>query len=430
MPTETEVNTRLDRRERFRIYMQKLNPTAPAQTVIELGLASTDLHESLYEKLAARADLDPGSQQLLVGGIGSGKTTELLLAQRWLNEKQESVCLFIDISAETDLSGLHSGAIVAGFGVHLSRAFRNSAAGKGLSKIDSSEVKKYTDEVKHFAFGKTESIWVPDDDYPEQEYEPDEEPDYEPDYEPGHYVRRTTPGKLQPPFPALQRDLKEITKALEFFISRLRSQQLDTVVIFDGLDRLLTPEKFWSVVHQDFRALRSLGVAVLAAAPLSVLYGKGRSVTDHFDRVHHIASVSIDPGKTAKLKSVLVQRGAAELALRPDIERIAKASGGVLRDLITLARDAGEAAYLDGSDGIKSTHVRAAAKQLGEGYLRGLSAGQLKLLRKLARDRSIDLSSEPAVELLATRRILEYSATDFRVHPALEPLIKLKEENA
>lgn len=424
MPTETEIQVNSQRRERFRTYMQRLNPTAPAQTVIDLGLALKDLHESLYETLAARADLDPGSQQLLVGGIGSGKTTELLLAQQWLKEKQGSVCLYIDISSETDLSGLNSGALLAGFGVHLSRAFKNTGLEKSLPTEASSELKKFGNEVKHFAFGKTESVWVPDEDF----QEPD--PDYEPDYEPGQWVTRTKPGKLTPPFPALQRDVREITKALEFFISSLGTQGFDTVVIFDGLDRLLTPEKFWAVVHQDFKALRALRVAVLAAAPLSVLYGTGRSVADHFDRVHHIPAVQADPGKTNKLKSVLVQRGAAELAHGAELQRISRASGGVLRDLITLARDAAEASYLDGSDEIKAVHVKAAAKQLGEGYLRGLGAGQLRLLRKLVRDRSIDISSDLAIELLVTRRILEYSATDFRAHPALEPLVRVKGENA
>lgn len=428
MLSESPTETKSDRRERFRIYMQKLNPTAPARTVLDLGLAVQDLHESLYETLAARADLDPGSQQLLVGGIGSGKTTELLLAQRWLGERRESVCLYIDISSETDLSGLNSGAVLAGFGVHLARAFRKSGFESALSEELRSELESFQQELKHFAFGKTETKWVPDHDGAE---EPDYDPsDHEPDYEPGHFVQRTTPGKLKPPFPALQRDIKDIRKALEFFVSALRAQGFDTVVIFDGLDRLLTPEKFWSVVHQDFRALRGLGVAVLAAAPLSVLYGRGRSVADHFDRVHHIATVKVDPGKTTKLKSVLIQRGAADLAQRAEIERIAKASGGVLRDLVTLARDAGETAYLDGSDEIKAAHVKAAAKQMGQGYMRGLGPAHLKVLRKLGRDRSIDVTSEIAVELLVTRRVLEYSATDFRVHPTLEPLVRSRTENA
>ena len=101
--------------------MRKLNPTAPPQTTIEAGLAVEDLHGSLFRTLAARADLDPGSQQLVVGGIGSGKTIELLMAARWLEQQGQTLPVYLDISAETDLSGLNSGALLAGFGLRYLR---------------------------------------------------------------------------------------------------------------------------------------------------------------------------------------------------------------------------------------------------------------------------------------------------------------------
>ena len=37
--------------------------------------------------------------------------------------------------------------------------------------------------------------------------------------------------------------------------------------------------------------------------------------------------------------------------------------------------------------------------------------------------KSLDLSQASNVELLVTRRVLEYSSTDFRVHPALLSVI-------
>src|SRR5665647_529340 len=107
------------RRERFREYMRKLNPTAPARLTIDSGLVVEDLHDSLYKTLAARADLEPGSQQLLVGGTGSGKTTELMMAKQWLDRQGQTLSLYIDISSQTDLSGLNSGALLASFGLHM-----------------------------------------------------------------------------------------------------------------------------------------------------------------------------------------------------------------------------------------------------------------------------------------------------------------------
>src|ERR1039457_833062 len=90
------------RRERFREYMRKLNPTAPARLAIDSGLVVENLHGSLYKTLAARADLEPGSQQLLVGGTGSGKTTELLLAKKWLDQQGQALCVYVDISSRSE----------------------------------------------------------------------------------------------------------------------------------------------------------------------------------------------------------------------------------------------------------------------------------------------------------------------------------------
>jgi hypothetical protein len=173
----------------------------------------------------------------------------------------------------------------------------------------------------------------------------------------------------------------------------------------------------------------------MAAAPQSVLYGQGRAVSAHFDRVHQIRALrpELEIGVLAKigflapedshLKSVLTQRGGTELLGQDVVELICGSSGGVLRDLITLARDAGEAAYIEGAEQILVPHANAAIKQLGEAYLRGLGPEQIGILWRLKKERSFDVAASPNIELLVTGRVLEYSATDFRVHPALEPLL-------
>ncbi len=422
MPTTVSKSEQSSkRRGRFREYMRKLNPTAPARTTIESGLVVEDLHGSLFKTLAARADLDPGSQQLLVGGIGSGKTTELLMAEQWLEQQGRTLPVYVDVSSETDLSGLNSGALLAGFGLHLSGAFSSKGLEDSIDTNEKKALQAARGQISEFAFGRTNSVWVP-----EYVYDPDPSDDYgDPnDYEqPGHYVTQTVPGKLKPPFPALQRDIQAIREPLEMVIHAVQARSLDVVVIFDGLDRLISPDRFWAVVYQDFRALRRMGVAVLASAPLSVLYGEGRSISEHFDRIHTILTLSSDPEKNDYLKSVLSHRGGTDLLGPDEVELTCGFSGGVLRDLITLARDAGEAAYIEGSDRILSRHVNSAAKNLGESYRRGLGPEQLKILRRLHKERSFDVASGPSIELLVTGRVLEYSATDFRVHPALGRLI-------
>lgn len=407
------------RRERFREYMRKLNPTAPARLTIDSGLVIEDLHGSLFKTLAARADLEPGSQQLLVGGTGSGKTTELLMAEKWLERAGQTLSLYIDISSETDLSGLNSGALLAGFGLHLARAFEAKNFEKSLGAADKRELKNARHEIEGFAFGTTKSFWV------EDRYGPEPPDDYDDrsNCEPGHYVMERVPGKLQPPIPALQRDIQDIQDPLKAFVTAVQARSLDIVVIFDGLDRIPSPDRFWAVVDQDFRALRQVRVGVMAAAPQSVLYGQGRAVSAHFDRVHQIRALSSEPEDAGHLKSVITQRGGTELLGEDEVEIICDSSGGVLRDLITLARDAGEAAYIEGAEEIQLLHVIAAIKQLGESYLRGLGPEQIGILRRLKREHSFDVAASLNIELLVTGRVLEYSATDFRVHPALEPLL-------
>ena len=221
------------RRERFRVYMSGLNPTAPAWMTIRSGLALEDLHGSLFKTLAARADLEPGSQQLLVGGIGSGKTTELLMTDKWLYDQSHSLPVYVDISSQTDLSGLNSGALLAGFGLRLASMFSVRGLEAALDDSKKAELSAAETEIAEFAFGKTESEWLPDgEDYGEYHEEG------------GRTVTWRVPGKLKPVFPALQRDIEAIREPLEKFIAAIQAQSLDVVVIFDGLDRLISLDRF------------------------------------------------------------------------------------------------------------------------------------------------------------------------------------------
>jgi hypothetical protein len=404
----------VERRIKFRVYMRSFNPTTPARSVIEAGLVFEDLHRKLYRNLAGRADLEPGSQQLLVGGIGSGKTTELLLAANWFQSQGDGLPLYIDITAETDLSGLNSGSLLASFGIHLGRRLsHNPEMAKKLMATNS--------KVKEYAYGKKQRIWVSHED---EDWESEEE-EYDPS---GYYTTLSVPGKLKPPLPALQRDIREIRNPLEELLTAAKETHKDIIVIFDGLDRLLTPEKFWEVVYQDLRLFRELGVSILATAPLSVLFGVGvhQSVSDHFDRVHHLSVLTADP-KDDFLQSVLRKRGGYHLLSDVDANAICHYSGGVLRDLISLARDAAEEAYICEHDSVTSADIEKVVQQLGTAYLRGLGPDAIKTLFALEKSKSFKINQAANVELLVTRRVLEYSSTDFRVHPALFSVISKAE---
>ncbi len=397
-----------DRRQRFRSFMKRFNPTAPAQAAIGDGLIYRSAGRSVFKKLAAGADLTPGSQQLIVGGIGSGKTTELLLAQAELAAHEQLLPLYVDVTAETDLATVNSGALLSSLGISLWARI--------ISLDPPPEIVEVHKELTKSAFGYDEAVWVegePDyNDYPDEE-----------DIEPGFYQTIRVPGKLKPPFPAIRRDVNQLASYRSRFIAFLKTQEKEVVVIFDGLDRLIKPDQFWSVAEQDLRALKPLEISILVAGPLSIMYAQGRQVKDYFDEVHYLPPAIADPKQSPFLFEILRLRGAEEL-MRPDqMQRLCLASGGVLRDLISLARSAGESAYIDDADEIDDSHVARSIEQLGNSYLLGLGTRQKAILQKLLNSGSFTPSDRDSMELLVSRRVLEQSESRYEVHPALAAVL-------
>jgi hypothetical protein len=362
--------------------------------------------------MAARAVLAPGSQQIVAGGIGSGKTTELLLAQKWLHEQPNTLALYIDVGAETDLTTLNTGAVLASIGTHLLKHVEEQG-------VLSPAIASIQQRINAFAFGQTDRVWVPDYYAPP----PDHDDDYF-DQEPGHYVTRTTPGKLKPQFPPMRREIERFRETLSETVGAARGLGKTLVMLLDGLDRLMAAEKFWDVVHQDFRLLRGLQVSLLAAAPLAILYGKGRPIADYFDHVHHLAVH--DPAVSRFPMQVAKKRGAAQLIGPKELRSLCLASGGVLRDLVSLVHNGATEAYLDGSDRIRRPYASAAIRKLGESYLLGLGQFDVSLLTRLQAGGSFSTDDARHMALLVTRRVLEYQEPHprYEVHPALSPFLE------
>jgi hypothetical protein len=387
--------------------MKRFNPTAPARSAIGGGLICQDSARSVFRKLAVRADLAIGSQQLVVGGIGSGKTTELLLAERELSAHEQILPVYVDVSAETDLSAVNSGVLLACLGIRVWEAIV-STFGKpeALSGVH--------DAIRRAAYGYDEQVprgagvvMVTD---------------FVRNFGTNQTVR--VPGKLPPPFPAIRRDVKDLAESLSKLTAFLTGKGKEVVAIFDGLDRLIKADQFWSVAEQDLRALKPLEISVLAAGPLSIMYGQGRQIKDYFDEVHYLPATVADPRVSSFLFEILRIRGAEEL-MRPErMQRLCQASGGVLRDLISLARNAGENAYLDDAGSIEAPHVARAIEQLGNSYLLGLGTRQTTVLRNMLAGEGFNPSDPDNMELLVSRRVLEQSESGYEVHPALASVLR------
>lgn len=104
------------------------------------------------------------------------------------------------------------------------------------------------------------------------------------------------------------------------------------------------------------------------------------------------------------------------------------ASGGVLRDLISLAKAAGDEAYLSGAETIDMAHVQAASDAFGRSLMIGLHKPEIDTLKHLRNSGGFVWTTSDDLALVATRRVLEYPnrTPPFSVHPTIASLLDQK----
>src|SRR5229473_2085355 len=93
-----------NRRELFRQYTKNLTAGASPQTAFRQNLYVPRPGISIAERLVPRLDLAPSASHLVVGGIGTGKTTELLRVQKELSLLPDVNGTYVDVSLHHDLS--------------------------------------------------------------------------------------------------------------------------------------------------------------------------------------------------------------------------------------------------------------------------------------------------------------------------------------
>ena len=95
-----------NRRDRFRKEMAAFEGSADPRRSLDRGHYVPHPRRSLADTIAGRIELRPISTHLLIGGIGSGKTTELLVARDRINELEDTYAHYIDVSLYADISQL------------------------------------------------------------------------------------------------------------------------------------------------------------------------------------------------------------------------------------------------------------------------------------------------------------------------------------
>ena len=109
---EPERAQPVDRRALFRAYMRHVDPKADPSLALKSGFYVRSPHATSTQ-IVTRLDIDPASTHLIIGAVGSGKTTELLTVGDTLAASTDIIPLFVDVPSLQRISKLGEGVLVA-----------------------------------------------------------------------------------------------------------------------------------------------------------------------------------------------------------------------------------------------------------------------------------------------------------------------------
>lgn len=402
-----------ERLARFRAFMASLNATDPASAVAN-GLYVPPPGSVAAERLAARLALQPAATLAVVGGIGSGKTTQLFVTRNLLEQRSDILPVYVDVAEEHDLAKMRAGVLTVLVGEALGRLVQTGDVRIAAAK----------ERFREWARGYTVLV----EGQPHDWDEPEPPEDYDEDAQARREYPVHVPGRVVPPRQPLNPSVQEALEPLGLLRRALVGEHLEKqslVLLVDSLDRLSDFQVLLTTVEQDVRAITSLGIGVVMAAPLGVLFGKPRLILDRFDDFHDVLSVDLNDKEGALfLERLLRIRDSGQLLSEGALRRVLEMSGGALRGLILLARGAGEEAFLRGADTIEPAHVDVAADAFGRKLALGLRPPEEKLLKQAARGSFVPVTDDE-IALVSSGRVLAFGGAPqrFALHPALVSLL-------
>jgi len=385
----------------FRERMAAFEGAANPSEAIESGYYVHAPGKLLVDNISNRIALRPSSSHLLLGGIGSGKTTQLLVACQQINEIEDIHAIYVDVSRYTDISKITTGVLTAIIGLELAKLIKDS---QDKNVIESIKL------IRNLAHGYTTEYDPYDDFY----------------YDGGQYiaVKGIIPKKTEGYGISLQ---------LVETVSKLAKATFENygnlVLLFDGLDRLDDAKAFMQVVYSDAKSISSSGIGVVLIGSLTAIYGDYHDTVDKsLDYLCYqpFFDVENDPEAYNFFEKIIQTRSSEDFIEEAAIKALIHFSGGVLRDFITLTQASIEETYLSGEDKVQEQQVLKAVDSIGRNQLLSISDNELKIIKQILKTRTFIPRTDEDLRLLVRRVILEYRYPKLRyaVHPAIKPLIQ------
>jgi hypothetical protein len=386
----------------FRERMAAFEGAANPSEAIESGYYVHAPGKLLVDNISNRIALRPSSSHLLLGGIGSGKTTQLLVACQQINEIEDTHAIYVDVSLYTDISKITSGVLTAIAGLELTNLMKDSEDQNIIYSINL---------IRKLAYGYEEK-WT----------------QYKTPYQSLEVVKV----KHEAIIPnsseryGINLELVETVKKLAKFTSEKYG---NLVLLFDGLDRLDDAKMFMQLVFSDAKAISSAGIGLVLVGSLTAIYGNYHdTINKSLDYFYYqpFFDVENDPEAYNFFEKIIQNRSSEDFIEEAAIKALIRLSGGVLRDFITLTQASIEETYLSGEDKVQEQQVLKAVDSIGRNQLLGISDNELKIIKQILKTMTFIPRTDEDLRLLVRRVILEYRYPKLRyaVHPAIKPLLE------
>lgn len=365
----------------------RLTVTDPA-SVLQAG-AYVEPPVQSGEELARRFRVDPTGRIAMLGGIGVGKSTSLLVAARALAKEQGVVAHYVDVPLYLRVDALRAGALVALAGLATLRHRRLEGPLGAVGRVDA--------EMLHVGLTPHPGAPLVDTEF----------------------VRESS----ELPVPALS-DLTQIVARLGASIPGW--ERKTRVLLVDGLDLIENAEGLEALVG-DLDALQRLGWGVCMVGSVAWRFALPSAFGPCV--LWPVPDPEADVAWAAFLGEVL-QRRAGEPVFAPDVLRsVVVGSGGVLRDLIGIARGAIVEALLDGATHVTTLHAARALAEHGRERSVPLDGPMCDVLRRFMSNPGALVPGERMVDLLRRGALLPSGDAPprFRVHPCLVPSLHVSE---
>ncbi len=394
--------------------MAAFEGSANPSKAIESGYYVPEPGKSVSDLITGRIALRPASTHLILGGIGFGKTTQLLMTLKKIDELPSTYSQYIDVSLSINISKIKPGTLIAIAGLELAKVISDSG---------DSVVNENIDIINKLAYGYSEPAKI----LLGQRIHPTSAASVGARELAAASEYRYS-GILSP---ASKQQSNELISAVKKLHEAAKKEHDNIVFLFDGLDRLDDSQSFSQMIVSDMRELSAIGIGCVVVGSVRMMYEEFTKTTleqavDYFE-YKSCWDVENDPSAYTFFESILKQR-ATEGFIEPDaVDSIIRHSGGILRDLINITQASIEEAYLIGDESLMRIHVEKAAETFGRGKLLGLSKSDIDTLQEFANGRLLLPSSDTEIKLLITGRIIEYKNPTRRcvVHPALLPMLAL-----